>query len=552
VSEDPAQVVSGYLESVFRRGREPMEPIGFSPDWADQPSRHKTYLGVRRFPLPRGDEVELAGAGDVLFGDGPEDFGPAWTGESLAALLRLSYGVLDRRLRVSWNQDSEVRALYPEALWGRGTASGGGMYPLEVYWVAGANGPLGPGVYHYSTAHHCFERLLSGDLTGEVRAACAGAGPDPAGTAAAPGAGPGPAADAADGFLLVAVRFWKNAFKYNSFCYHVVTQDLGALLGSWDLIARGTGRRLTHTLWFDDERLNRMLGTDTDEESVLAVVPLPFGPRGDHAAERVGGGALIDQPSFERSARTRVFEQVRQVHRAVLADRRPRPDPSLARTLVPRRPPREDLIELPAPLEKRLAADLAQVLRARRTSFGSFVRSRTLGLDELATVVAGAVSAQRYDSDVVPADVGLTGLYVLANRVEGLPSGTYRYECGDHRLQVVRQSAIAQMLQHSYYLSNYNLEQVGAVLAISGRSRSALEAYGSRGYRVLNAEVGAIAQTAYVSATALGVGCGAVLGFDNIAMDEAVGLDDGDERTFLFLLLGHERADRADFDYRLL
>lgn len=537
MSEDPAQVVSGYLESVFRRGREPMEPVGFSPDWADQPSRHKTYLGVRRFPLPRGDGLELAGAGDVLFGAGPEDRGPAWTGESLAALLRLSYGVLDRRLRVSWNQDSEVRALYPEALWGRGTASGGGMYPLEVYWVAGPDGPLGPGVYHYSTAHHAFERLLSGDLSGEVRAACAGGGP---------GAG------TADGFLLVAVRFWKNAFKYNSFCYHVVTQDLGALLGSWDLIARGTGRRLTHTLWFDDERLNRMLGTATDEESVLAVVPLPFGPRGGGAPARGSGGGLIDRPSFERSARTRVFEQVREVHRAVLADRRPRPDPSLARTLVPRRPQRDGVVELPEPLEKRLGGDLAQVLRARRTSFGSFVRSRLLGLDELATVLAGAVSAQRYDSDVVPADVALTGLYVLANRVEGLPSGTYRYECGDHRLQVVRQSPIAEMLQHSYYLSNYNLEQVGAVLAVSGRSRSTLAAYGSRGYRVLNAEVGAIAQTAYVSATALGVGCGAVLGFDNIAMDEAVGLDDGDERTFLYLLLGHERADRADFDYRLL
>ena len=69
---------------------------------------------------------------------------------------------------------------------------------------------------------------------------------------------------------------------------------------------------------------------------------------------------------------------------------------------------------------------------------------------------------------------------------------------------------------------------------------------------MINAEVGALAQTAYTAAAALGVGCGAVLGFDNIAIDEAVGLDDGDERTFLFVLLGHERADRADFDYRLV
>ncbi|MGW3493809.1 SagB family peptide dehydrogenase [Streptomyces sp. NPDC001020] len=538
MSVDRTQVVSDYVESVFRRGREPMEPVGFSPDWEDQPSRHKTYLGVRRFPLPPGIGLPLADTAEVLFGEPAAGHGQPWTTDSLAALLRLSYGVLDRRLRVSWNQDSHVRVLYPEALWGRGTASGGGMYPLEVYWVAGPGSPLAPGVYHYSTAHHSFERLLVGDLSHEVRAACE----------------PGSGAETADGFLVVTVRFWKNSFKYNSFCYHVVTQDAGALLGSWELIARGTGRRLTRVLWFDDERLNRLLGLETDQETALAVVPLPFGPLAERSAhfDPVDRGGLVDRPSFERSARPRTFEQIERVHRAVLADRRERPGPSVARRLVPIPPAGGEDVELPEPLTDRLGRDIGETLRSRRTSFGSFTRSRPLRLDELATVLAGTVAGQRYLSDVVPDEVGLTGLYVLANRVTGLPSGTYRYDGAGHRLRVVREMPLAEKLQRSYYLSNYNLEQVGAVLAISGRWRSTLDAYGSRGYRVLNSEVGAVAQTAYTAAAALDVGCGAVLGFDNIAIDEAVGLDDGDERTFLFLLLGHERADSADFDYRLV
>jgi hypothetical protein len=52
--EQSTQVVQDYVEAVFRRGREPMEPKGFEPNFADQPSRHKTYLGVTRFPLPEG------------------------------------------------------------------------------------------------------------------------------------------------------------------------------------------------------------------------------------------------------------------------------------------------------------------------------------------------------------------------------------------------------------------------------------------------------------------------------------------------------------------
>ncbi len=536
MSQEPTSVVTRYVESVFRRGREPMEPIGFSPDWADQPSRHKTYLGVRRFPLPPGADLPLAGTGDALFGDPPEGSGPPWTLDSLAGMLRLCYGVLDRRLRVSWNQDSHVRVLYPEALWGRGAASGGGMYPLEVYWAAGPGSPLTPGLYHYSTAHHAFERLVAGDPTDEVRAAC----------------GPGPAHGTADGYLLVAVRFWKNSFKYNSFCYHVVTQDVGALLAGWEVVARATGRRLSRVLWFDDERLNRLLGFRTHEESVLAVVPLPCAPPADHAVAAAGQDWTVDRSCFERSARTRVFEQVEQVHRAVLGDRRERPDPESARALVPVPRPSDVQVPLPPLLNGRLGRGVGQVLRSRRTSFGSFVRTRLLGLDELGTVLAGTVAGQRYTADVVPEDVGLTGLYVLANRVDGLPSGTYRYDAAGHRLRVVREMPLAEKLQRSYYLTNYNLEQVGAVLAISGLWRSTLETYGARGYRVLNAEVGGLAQTAYTTAAALGVGCGVVLGFDNIAIDEAVGLADGDERTFLFVLLGHERADRADYDYRLV
>jgi SagB-type dehydrogenase family enzyme len=536
---DPATaVVRSYAEAVFRRGREPMEPVGFSPDWADQPSRYKTYLGVQRFPLPAGTDLACASASQVLLGgDGAPGEDGGWTLASLAALLRISYGLLDRRLRINWNQDADVRVLYPEALWGRAAASGGGMYPLEIYWVTAGAGPMTPGVYHYSTAHHAFERLAAGTFTDQVRQAC-------------------PSAGSSDGYLLVTVRFWKNSFKYNSFCYHVVTQDCGALLGCWEMVARGMGRSLRSSLWFDERPLDALLGLDTEEESVLAVVPVPAGAdRGGDRLPQAAGvpqPALTARPSFERSRRVRTFEQVQEVHRAVLADRRPLPATDRVRTLAPVPPAGDETVTaLPAPRTDLTGMSITDVLCGRHTSFGSFTGARRLRLDELATILAGTLSAQDYTSDTVPADLGLTGLYVFANRVEDLASGAYHYDRARHALRTIAERPLSMYLQRSYFLSNYNLEQVGAVLAISARLDSTLQTCGSRGYRMLNAEVGAVAQTAYAAAAAVGVGCGAVLGFDNIALDEALGLDDGDERTFLFVLLGHERADRADFAFRL-
>lgn len=167
----------------------------------------------------------------------------------------------------NWNQDVAKRTHFEHAVWGRGTASGGGMYPVELYLVSGASGPLLPGVYHYHTGQHVLERLLLGDVGSTVRAALGAAG-------------------TGDSFLLAAIRFWKNSFEYNSFCYHVVTQDLGALLGSWELLAGALGVPLRRLLCFDPAPLDRLLGFDSDQEGVFAVVPVEWADDGPPADRR--------------------------------------------------------------------------------------------------------------------------------------------------------------------------------------------------------------------------------------------------------------------------
>jgi SagB-type dehydrogenase family enzyme len=90
---------------------------------------------------------------------------------------------------------------------------------------------------------------------------------------------------------------------------------------------------------------------------------------------------------------------------------------------------------------------------------------------------------------------------------------------------------------------------VAAVLVITGRLEALVATYGARGYRMLSVEVGQAAQTTYLSATARGLGVGAVLGIDNLAVDEFLGVDGTDERSMLFILLGHERGGRAGYDH---
>ncbi|EST37564.1 hypothetical protein N566_12350, partial [Streptomycetaceae bacterium MP113-05] len=248
-----------YATAILHRGRVPMDPADFVPDWADGPRKGKHYPGVDRLPLPEGRYPAEAAVDRGLAPAQPAGPDDGFDLDSLSGMLLDSYGLTGRRLAVQANTDLNALPFYPLANWSRGSASGGGLYPVSVHWVSGAGGPVPPGLHYYSTRHHAMHRLLTGDVTGEVRAALGGEG--------APGAD-------ADHYLVLGVKYWQNAFKYNNFAFHVVSMDLGALTQTWRIWARARGLEVEPLLWFDEERLARLLGVQGDAEGVFAVVPL--------------------------------------------------------------------------------------------------------------------------------------------------------------------------------------------------------------------------------------------------------------------------------------
>jgi SagB-type dehydrogenase family enzyme len=548
-----------YVEAVVRRAREPMEPAFFEPDWADQPRRYKVFPGAPEWPLPAGTAPGPGPLATGLFA-GPPAPGAApapepLTLESLAALLRQTFGLLTRRLRVTGNTRIGDPTWYQDAAWSRGTASGGGLYPLEIYWACGPSGPLLPGIYYYASVPHTLRRLLAGDVTAQVRAALPGH----------------PEAHGTDQFLLVSVKFWKNSFKYNSFCYHVVTMDLGALLASWQLWRAASGLPGRPALWFDEPALNRLLNIAAAAESTMAVVPLPMGapagpgprparpspdgPSPDGRPPDVPAGAVepaVRCAEAERSWAVLSWPLVERVHAATVAAS-PMPPPAGALDpgrALPRSPEPGDRVALPVPGSGAIGMELGRALAERQSSFGAFAGTPPLSPADAGTVLAAA-AAFELRCDASDGGGPLCRLAVFANHVEGVPPGAYDYHPGRHELARIPGGPAGPFLQRHYFLDNYNLEQAAMVAVVIARPAAVIAAVGDRGYRLVNAETGAIAQTLYLAAAALGLGCGAVLGFDNVAIAERLGLAGSDERVLLMIMVGHERRARADFDFRL-
>ncbi|WP_405942758.1 SagB family peptide dehydrogenase [Streptomyces sp. NBC_00207] len=536
-----------YAHAIMHRGRVPMEPVDFVPDWADRPRKAKFHPYAETLPLPAETPAEMPDAVAQRPAAG-------FTLPLLSGLLRDSYGLTGRRLAVQANTDLAALPHYTHANWSRGTASGGGLYPVGIHWAAGPGGPLTPGLYHYAPHQHGLRRLLTGDVTGQVREAL--------------GAGAGAAAQATQ-YLVLSVKYWQNAFKYNSFSFHAVSMDVGALVQTWRLWAAQYGLRIDPVLWFDEERLARLLGVVPEEEGVFAVVPLTWkdGTAPGESTTAPGDSTAVPGESLpvpgtagaadaavrhrdvERSRQVIVFETLLRIHDATAGRAADRPAQGLLDRAAALPPRGADPLPLPPPLAP--PADTGRALRERRSSFGRFDASRPVASDPFAAVLADC-AATRYGTEAErPDGPPLTSLYAFVNHVEGIAPGAYAYDPAAHTLRLVKPGPPGPFLQRNYFLSNYNLEQAGAVLVPTVRTTAVLDTVGDRGYRLVGGTIGAVAQTFYTTAAALGLGAGVALGFDNIAYIEELGLTGTDEAPLLIMLLGHERPRPADFRHEI-
>ncbi|MCZ2819832.1 nitroreductase family protein [Modestobacter sp. VKM Ac-2977] len=527
--------VKSYIHDIVRRARVPMEPTDHVVDWMDQPRRHKVYPGRVRLDLAAGDGPAGRTLEQTLV-EGPAEERP-FTLDLLGRLLWNSYAVTGRRLAIHRNDDVPAQPTYTRATWSRATAGGGGLYPLEVYWAAGPSAGVLPGLYNYTSAHHGLTRIAVGDVTGRVRDALP------------------PGHEQTDQFLLITVKFWKNAFKYNSFCQHVVQTDVGTLLGSWRLWGAGHGLPVAPAFWFDEPCLDDLLGIDGMAESVFAVVPLPW-VRAAGGAQETSAGIFrgpIDNVDAERSRTVESFESVEAIQREMLAITTP-PDP-VAELPAPRRGvPGAPGVPLPPPT--RLDVPVSRALHQRRSSFGRFDASTPLSQADLHGLLRAGVHGARSLDVEGRSPQPLLGQTVFVNHVEDLDPGVYDYDPEDRVLRPTYLGEVGGFCQRNYFLTNYNLEQAAVVHVVRSPVTAVIDALGPRGYRLLNASLGAMSQHVYTAAAALGLGCGAALGFDNVSFAEVMGTaslegSDDDEWPLLIHMLGHEVRPGAELWARL-
>ena len=213
--------------------------------------------------------------------------------------------------------------------------------------------------------------------------------------------------------------------------------------------------------------------------------------------------------------------------RAMREDARAEPAPVAPALLVPA--PAGELA-LPAPLAGRVALEPAL---AGRLSLRDFA-PRPLALAEAATLLHAAAHE---DAAGLGADEPALELFLVAWRVDGLPTAVYRY--GAHAL-----SAVAALpADGDGLVLQREFAQAPALVVVGGNLAAALQRHGSHGHRLLLARAGAAGHAAWLAALSLDLVGSVFAGLLPTAFCELTG-GDGYLRAPLFAFAaGHRRVD---------
>lgn len=499
------QAAQSYASLIYRRATDGMLIDDWEVDWSRQPFTHAVYPSSTTYtmPLPGPDSTLLA-----------ETVHP--TPQALAEALHIALGIVAQRLSVNLNDGHTVYSQADSAKWGRTTASGGGRYCGDVYLVESGDAAaaahsaephlepkigLPAGIYHYSILHHAWELLAPGDYTDAVADA---QGHD----------------HTAQRYLLTTINYWRSGFKYNDFAYQATAMDLGTVAGTLIEIM-GSGLSSSWDMWVAETSLSDLLGLNPDEDGVYAVQawgssrpsqPAPTPPR--QLPQRLTGP----------EASTRTFLTTKALQREMSSQpQRPQefPIPSAVAEL--------DTTDRPH--------DWLGSLLHRESSFGRFTG---------APVPAEALRTMLQRADTV-GDLFTTGpgarweFLVYVTAVDGLTPGLYSYRGGQHQqdpLTLLVEGPQNDFLASTYFLRNYDGHRAAATVILCANVFEATQLWGVRGYRYINAIVGAMCQAMSVQAVRHGISTGTALGFDALKHAHHAGLEAERMTPLLMMMTG--------------
>lgn len=402
----------------------------------------------------------------------------------------------------------------------RAAPATGALYPIELYVICQDIPGLKAGVYHFGPADFSLTPLRLGDYRAELSAA----------------AGASQSITSAPVTIAYTSIAWRNSWKYEARSYRHWFWDSGVIAANLLATTVSGGLPADIILGFQDCRVNRLLCLDEKREATVALALIGIG-LGD-PPQPIPSAIPSLNPEFLPLSKEEVnYPEIWKMHEAsslssesdvktwVNAARGfKRHPPTLKSSGYPLRPLADE------PSDKR---SLWEVI-LRRGSTRQFV-TLPISFAQLSTILRSSTRG-------VPADfIGRTGdsivdIYLIANAIDGLPSGSYFFHPQADSLEQLRSGSLRNVASY-LCLEQPLFGDASAVFFIMTNLVEVLKHCGNRGYRAAQFEAGLIAGKIYLSAYAQGIGASGSTFYDD-AVTEFFSPHSMDKTTMIAVAVG--------------
>lgn len=214
--------------------------------------------------------------------------------------------------------------------------------------------------------------------------------------------------------------------------------------------------------------------------------------------------------------------------------------------------PDAEPVALPEP-ETEPARPLTEALRAYAPAPG--FEPEPVSLEQVSRLLHsanGVTGSHRFDSTstrlrAAPSAGALYAgeVYLVAQRVKGLPPGVYYYSVLQHRLLRLRAGSFEQELGRAVERPGA-IEGAAAAVLLTNVFRRYTQRYGHRGYRYTLVDSGHIGENLRLSAVSAGLGEAGWLRFHDGRLDALLGIDGRSEAVCALHALGRPRGDAGE------
>ncbi|MFP4241816.1 MAG: SagB/ThcOx family dehydrogenase [Chitinispirillaceae bacterium] len=154
--------------------------------------------------------------------------------------------------------------------------------------------------------------------------------------------------------------------------------------------------------------------------------------------------------------------------------------------------------------------------------------------------VTGATRAYAAAGGIHPLE-----FYLVAESVEGLDKGIYRYNWKSHSLVRIRSGSFMKQIKTATYSSSFRKNSAAACIIITAEPSLTAEKYGKRGKRrYVPMAAGAAGQNIHLAAQALGVGTYLIGAFKDDRIISVLGLQKGKDKPMYVMPAGMVNDNR--------